>query len=80
MSHETRLISIQTWVTFNSEDKILEKLVAKSSDAGTWKGVYLVRGADGHVKYDDPHNVPQEILDALTDEDRAHLEKLKQET
>ena len=51
--------------------------IASSGLAGTFKGVYLVRGPDGHVKYDDPHNVPQSVLECLTPEDLAHLEKLK---
>lgn len=45
-----------------------------------YAGVALVRGPDGHVKYNDPHNVPQAIIDVLSEGDLEHLEKLKQET
>jgi len=51
--------------------------VIPKSESGTWKGVYLVRDINGHVKYDDPNNVPQEILNVLTPEDLDYLETLK---
>lgn len=41
--------------------------------------VAVVRGPDGHPKFDDPHNVPQAILDVLTEDDLAYLETLKLE-
>ena len=47
--------------------------------AGAWRGVYIVRDKDGNPKFDDPHNVPQELLDALTEQDLQYLEALKQE-
>jgi hypothetical protein len=49
---------------------------AQSSDA-TFKVVALVRDKDGNVKYDDPMNVPNQIYDALPDEDRQALLELQ---
>lgn len=52
----------------------------QTARAGTFKGVFLLRDSSGNVKYDDPHNVPQQIIDALTPADLEHLDKLKLET
>jgi hypothetical protein len=53
--------------------------LAKAS-RGKVKMVAIVRDSEGKPKFDDPHNVPQAILDVLTEDDLRHLEKLKQET
>lgn len=55
-------------------------LVASSGSAGTWKGVFILRDRDGKPKFDDPHNVPEEILKVLSPEDLEHLEILKGES
>ncbi len=52
---------------------------AASSSAGNFAVVALVRDRDGNVRHDDPHNVPQAILEAdnFTAKDLAHLIKLR---
>jgi hypothetical protein len=52
--------------------------VAKSRP-GKLKLVALVRDKDGYPKFDNPHNVPQPILDMLTSDDLEYLELLKSE-
>ena len=48
--------------------------------SGTWKGVFIVRDGDtGRPLFDDPNNVPQAILDALSEDDLTYLETLKEE-
>ena len=39
--------------------------------------VFIVRDKDGNPKFDDPDNVPQIVLDALSEQDKAYLETLK---
>lgn len=53
-----------------------KQLIAAALD-GTVKLVALVRDKDGKPKFDDPHNVPDVIMDMLTDDDKAYLETLK---
>lgn len=40
-------------------------------------GVAIVRDKQGNPKFDDPHNVPQKVIDALTPKDLEYLERLK---
>lgn len=54
------------------------KLDAKSSDAHTVM-VAIVRDKDGNPKFDDPDNVPDVVLKALTPKDLDYLEKLREE-
>jgi hypothetical protein len=58
----------------------MTKLVAKSGQAGTYKGTFLIRDGNGNPKFSDPNNVPQKILDVLDENDKKHLESLKRET
>ncbi|MDH3375366.1 MAG: SDR family oxidoreductase [Gammaproteobacteria bacterium] len=56
----------------------LSKLVAAAQD-GEVHLVALVRDPQGRPKFDDPNNVPQAILDVLTEDDLRYLETLKSE-
>jgi hypothetical protein len=50
------------------------------SGQASFKGVWLVRNKEGQVTYSDPHNVPQAIIDVLTEDDLKHLELLREQT
>jgi len=43
------------------------------------KGVFILRDKDGNPKFDDPMNVPMEILEALSVNDLNYLAKLQYE-
>ena len=57
----------------------MTELVAKASRAGTYKGTFVIRDKNGNPKFDDPSNVPQKILDVLTEDDKKYLDSLKPE-
>lgn len=54
-------------------------MINHSADQATTRMVAIVRDKDGKPKFDDPMNVPQEILDVLTPEDFDHLTQLQRE-
>jgi len=56
----------------------MSNLVAKSGN-GTFVATFIVRDKDGKPKFTDPDNVPEKILEHLTDSDKEYLETLKQE-
>ena len=54
-------------------------LLRARASQGNVKLVSVVRDPQGRPRFDDPHNVPQEILDVLTEEDLKYLAALREE-
>lgn len=52
-------------------------MINTTAKTGTMKGYAIVRDKDGRPKFDNPHNIPKQILDVLTDDDKAYIEELK---